>query len=188
MELAVLEFNAGPGRDRPLSAFPSALIQAEMLRQFARAGIVTACQCPAASTPPGNMSPTRSLIDGATLQPRPSYDVYRLLGDVPGRNAVRLDVDPYLPALAVDATEGGAKALAVFLLNKTEVSVSVSLGVEGALSLRAEAKALVARNLADDHAEVTPLPARVEAQTARIALPPFSFVRIDLRTASGPNQ
>ncbi|MCX6896871.1 MAG: hypothetical protein NTZ16_15560, partial [Verrucomicrobia bacterium] len=158
---ALTEWNSGP--DTP-SSLASALIVAELIPDYLKAGVELACFWPMRY--PSSGWNVRALIDDQTNEPRPSYQVMKLYtanmtGDAKLLPTAASSKSIYTAAsLAPDS-----KRVTVFLINKALVKepATVAIRLEGFAAKTATAVTLTGPDLKKNQAALASLPVTVQA-------------------------
>ncbi|MCX7017025.1 MAG: hypothetical protein NTW86_31440 [Candidatus Sumerlaeota bacterium] len=161
--IAVTEWNAGKTTQAGMAP---ALIMAELIGDYLKAGVDMACEWPMRYTGGFN---ARSILDYKTNEPRPSYYVMKLYSSNMGPGSKLLPSKSSNPAIYATACQSadGAKTT-IFLVNKTmlEGPMEAAVSIDGFGGKKAAAVSLSSPDLNSDKAELKDVaPVGTEGQT-----------------------
>ena len=146
IQLASLEWNVGPIKEKQLTPDQCALIQSEMLMQFISGGLDMATFWPLQGASDGLT--TRSFVRRSDRSAQPAYPIFKFLGKLQGGSLIKtegISEQPnVLSLVAVNEKDGSIR---VCLLNKngTEISADIASDLFRNMKL-SEANAIVLAN------------------------------------------
>jgi alpha-N-arabinofuranosidase len=179
IELASLEWNIGPVKDRRFSQFQQALMQSEMLGQFIQGGLSMACIWPL--TWSGDIhGDFRTVLDQEKHKPTPTFEMVKLYSNILGQRLLTCQSSrssvPSLSALSQDGS-----TLWVFLLHKSGEgqTVNAEITIGGFAAKNAEAVAFTAPRLASDISKLDKVAVSAAGgQKWKCVLPPHSLTML----------
>jgi hypothetical protein len=156
-------------------------MQAEMLGQIVEGGYSMACLWPLLR--PAEKGSLQTVVDPATLQPTPTYQVFELYRHVLGQKLVWSEADrPNVRPVAALGSDG--RTLFIYLLHKSVAGGrQATVDVAGFSGREAEAVALTGGGPEAAEAELRPLEVerRSRGGPYQVALPPHSLTLLTLR-------
>lgn len=170
--VALTEWNSG--RDIP-NAMASALVVAELVGEYLKAGVDMACEWPMRY--PGGES-TRSLFDTKTNDPKPAYTVIKLYSSNMGKGTKLVETLASQKSVYVCASlSGDSSRLTVFLVNKSadRAGAAVAVSLAGFKSKTAQAATLAGGDLKKSNTKLQMTPVELKADNASLVLPPNSL-------------
>ena len=177
--IALTEWNSGRSTG---GSFTSALILAELIGDYVKAGVEMATLWPMRYTEKTTPN-ARVLLDYKTNDPRPSYSVMKLYSSNMGAGSKVVKTSATNKAVYTCASlAGDGKRLAVFLVNKatTKEAVEAEIGVEGFSGKTAQAISLTAPSLTSDTAALSETPVTAKDGVVSVSLPPDSLTVVML--------
>lgn len=181
IELASLEWNVRPSHNpvRP-SDYQQMMMQAEMLGQFVEANLRYACVWPLVWSTDKGYFPT--IIDQKTLKTTPTYELFRLYGDLFGQQRVgNVSSDNSQIAQTVVSKDG--RRAWILAVNKASEEVKANISLQnGTPMAAASARIITTANVEGDYCEVKDVPVAVSADktTVSVVVPPYSVYRVSL--------
>ncbi len=126
IQLASLEWNVGPIREKQLAPPQCALIQAEMMMQFIMGGLDMATFWPIQGA--GEALTTRSFVRRTDRTAQPDYEIFKFLGKMQGGDMLKYVVtvsQPNVLSLVAQDKDGGTIRICFLNKNKGDVSVNI---------------------------------------------------------------
>jgi alpha-L-arabinofuranosidase len=154
IQLAALEWNVGPVKDRRFSQFQQALMQSEMLGQFIEGGLSMACMWPL--TWSGDIhGDFRTVLDQEKHKPTPTFEMVKLYSNVLGQRLIA-SVTNQPNVRTVSALSRDGSTLWVYLLHKSGEgqTIKAAVAIDGFAAKNAEAVAFTAPKLSSDTSEL----------------------------------
>jgi hypothetical protein len=126
IQLASLEWNVGPIREKQLTPGQCALIQSEMLMQFILGGLDMATFWPLQG--PAEALTTRSFVRRNDRVAQPASNVFKFLGKTQGGILIKAEIiKPQENVLSVVAEDKNKSTVWVCLLNKNGTDIHVDV-------------------------------------------------------------
>ncbi len=155
IQLASLEWNVGPIKEKQLTPGQCALIQSEMLMQFIAGGLDMATFWPLQGA--GEALTARSFVNRTTHAAQPAFPIFKFLGKMQGGNLMNNEVTLDQPnVFSITVADKNMESIRVCLLNKNEdqTFATIESGLFGNMKL-AEASAYVL-NPRDNSGQIVP--------------------------------
>jgi hypothetical protein len=119
IQLASLEWNVGPIKEKQLTPGQCALIQSEMLMQFIAGGLDMATFWPLQGA--GEALTARSFVTRTDHAAQPAYSIFKFLGKMQGGSLLKNEVTSGQPdVFSITVADNNMKTIRVCLLNKNE--------------------------------------------------------------------
>jgi alpha-L-arabinofuranosidase len=129
LEIASLEWNAGPDNDQRLNAFQSAAIQGEMLMQYVIGGLDMATFWPI-HWPDSKQWSTRGFIENKTFSKKPNYPIFKFFGQVQGNDLLKSSaINPLPNTLFFASLDRKENVINIAFLNKNPFEVSTEINL-----------------------------------------------------------
>ena len=175
MPMALTEWNSGKD---VTSGAASALIVAELISDYVKAGVEMACFWPMRY--PGGYS-KRSLLEIPSNDPRPAYTAMKLFSSnmAAGSKLVKATLSNK-SVLGCASLAADDKHLAVFLINKgpAKEGAETVVAVEGLSPGKARAITLAAADLKSEKVAISEAPLSFKSGAVSLTLPPNSLTVI----------
>jgi hypothetical protein len=183
IRVAVLEWNIAPNDEgNNPSAFQSALMQTEMMMQFADAGLDQACLWPLLWSIKNEAFV--SMFNQTTFEATPAFQARQLIEPLlGGRLMSALATNPRTPALSVVSDDGGTVRVLVLNKSRAEMTVEVDPGIAAS---ELHAMVLTTDEPAGDAGELHVLTGTRDGDSGRwtCTLPAESAARLTLISAN----
>jgi hypothetical protein len=180
IKLAALEWNIAPVKDGRFSEFQHALMQAEMLGQFAEGGLYMACIWPLTWGRGDIQGDFRTVFDQKDHRPTASYEVFRMYSNVLGQKLVTSRASQ-VHVRTVSALSQNGDKLWVLLLHKSGEgqTVSAKVSINGFTAVKAEAISVTAPQLSSNVGKLKKLAvSNIQVGEWVCSLPPHSLTML----------
>lgn len=129
IQLASLEWNVGPIKEKQLTPGQCALIQSEMLMQFIAGGLDMATFWPLQGA--GEAVTARSFVNRTTHVAQPAYPIFKFLGKMQGGSLLNNEVTSEIPnVFSITVADKNMETIRVCLLNKNEHQTNATIESE----------------------------------------------------------
>ncbi|HEY5140091.1 MAG TPA: hypothetical protein VIJ25_12355, partial [Methylococcales bacterium] len=148
IQLASLEWNIAPVKDKRFSQFQHALMQAEMLGQFIEGGLSMACIWPGTWTRGDIQDNFRTVLDQEQHKQTSTFEMMKLYSNILGQQLIgSATSQPHVRPVCALSRDG--KTLWVYLLHKSGEgkTIKANIVVNGYIATHAEAISLTAPSL-----------------------------------------